>query len=70
MFARRRCEVRNQRRVHPMMFVRLVEGQIQNGFSGPVERLGLRSGERVNLIPVRDRDPRRGRLGQSVEHFE
>lgn len=42
-----------------MMVVRLVEAQYENGVLRPVERLGLRSGERVNLIVVRRPDPNR-----------
>ena len=45
-----------------MMVVRLVEAQYENGVLRPVERLGLRSGERVNLIVVRRPDPNRWNL--------
>jgi len=41
------------------MVVRLVEAQYENGVLRPVERLGLRSGERVNLMVVRRPDLRR-----------
>jgi predicted DNA-binding antitoxin AbrB/MazE fold protein len=41
------------------MVVRLIEAQYENGVLRPVERLGLRSGERVNLMVVRRPDPRR-----------
>lgn len=47
-----------------MMVVRLVEAQYENGVLRPVERLGLRSGERVNLIVVRRPDPRRWDLAR------
>jgi hypothetical protein len=36
----------------------------KNGVLRPVERLGLRSGERVNLIVVRRPDPRRWGLAR------
>ncbi|PWU09907.1 MAG: hypothetical protein C5B51_05280 [Terriglobia bacterium] len=42
-----------------MMVVRLVEAQYEDGVLRPVERLGLRSGERVNLMVIRRPDPRR-----------
>ena len=42
-----------------IMVVRLVEAQYENGVLRPSERLGLRSGERVNIIVVRR--PDRGR---------
>ena len=42
-----------------MIVVRLVEAQYEDGVLRPVERLGLRSGERVSLIVVRRPDPRR-----------
>ncbi len=44
--------------------MRLVEAQYENGILRPVERLGLRSGERVNLIVVRRPDPRRWDLAR------
>jgi len=44
--------------------VRLVEAQYENGVLRPVERLGLRSGERVNLMVVRRPDPRRWDLAR------
>ena len=44
--------------------VRMVEAQYENGVLRPVERLGLRSGERVNLMVVRRPDPRRWDLAQ------
>lgn len=47
-----------------MMVVRLVEAQYENGVLRPVERLGLRSGEHVNLIVVRRPDPRRWDLSR------
>ena len=47
-----------------MMVVRLVEAQYENGVLRPVERLSLRSGERVNLILVRRPDPRRWDLAR------
>ncbi len=46
------------------MVVRLVEAQYENGVLRPVERLGLRSGERVNLMVVRYPDPRRWDLAR------
>jgi len=46
------------------MVVRLVEGQYENGFLCPVERLGLRSGERVNLMVLRRPDPCRWDLAR------
>ena len=46
------------------MVVRLVEAQYENGVLRPVERLGLRSGERVNLMVVRRPDPRRWDLAR------
>jgi len=39
--------------------VRLVEAEYENGVLRPVEHLGLRSGERVNLLVMRRPDPRR-----------
>jgi hypothetical protein len=42
-----------------MMVVRLVEAQYENGVLRPAERLGLRPGERVNLIVGWRPDPRR-----------
>jgi len=44
--------------------VRLVEAQYENGVLRPVERLGLRSGERVNLMVMRRPDPRRWDLAR------
>ncbi|HTS25530.1 MAG TPA: antitoxin family protein [Bryobacteraceae bacterium] len=44
--------------------MRLVEAQYENGVLRPVERLGLRSGERVNLMVVRRPDPRRWDLAR------
>ena len=41
------------------MVVRLVEAQYENGVLRPSEQLGLRSGERVNIIVVRRPDPGR-----------
>ena len=46
------------------MSVRLVEALYQNGVLRPAERLGLRSGERVNLIVVRRPDPARWDLAR------
>ena len=46
------------------MVVRVVEAQYENGVLRPMERLGLRSGERVNLIVVRRPDPRRWELAR------
>jgi predicted DNA-binding antitoxin AbrB/MazE fold protein len=39
------------------MVVRLVEAQYENGVLRPSEQLGLRPGERVNIIVVRRPDP-------------
>jgi len=44
--------------------MRLVEAQYENGVLRPVERLGLRSGERVSLMVVRRPDPRRWDLAR------
>ena len=44
--------------------MRLVEAQYENGVLRAVERLGLRSGERVNLIVVRRPDPARWDLAR------
>ena len=41
------------------MVVRLVEAQYENGVLRPAERLGLCSGEFVNLMVLRRPDPRR-----------
>jgi predicted DNA-binding antitoxin AbrB/MazE fold protein len=46
------------------MVMRLVEAQYENGVLRPLERLGLRSGERVNIIVVRRPDPGRWDLGR------
>jgi predicted DNA-binding antitoxin AbrB/MazE fold protein len=46
------------------MVVRLVEAQYENGFLRSVEHLGLRSGERVNLLVMRRPDPRRWDLAR------
>lgn len=46
------------------MVVRLVEAQYENGVLRPVERLGLRPGERVNLMVMRRPDPRRWDLAR------
>lgn len=46
------------------MVVRLVEAQYDKGVLRPAERLGLRSGERVNLIVVRRPDPGRWDLAR------
>ena len=47
-----------------IVIVRLVEAQYENGVLRPVERLGLRSGERVNLVVMRRPDPRRWDLAR------
>jgi predicted DNA-binding antitoxin AbrB/MazE fold protein len=47
-----------------IMIVRLLEAQYENGFLRPVEHLGLRSGERVNLLVMRRPDPRRWNLAR------
>ena len=47
-----------------IVVVRLVEAQYENGVLRPVERLGLRSGERVNLMVMRRPDPRRWDLAR------
>ena len=47
-----------------MKVVRFVEAQYENGVLRPVERLGLRSGERVSLMVVRRPDPRRWELAR------
>ncbi|HTX37397.1 MAG TPA: antitoxin family protein [Bryobacteraceae bacterium] len=46
------------------MVVRLVEAQYEDGVLRPVERLGLRAGERVNVIVVRRPDARRWDLAR------
>lgn len=46
------------------MVVRLVEAQYENGVLRPSERLGLRQGERVNIIVVRRPDPGRWDLAR------
>jgi len=51
-----------------IMVVRLVEAQYKNGVLRPSERMGLRPGERVNIIVVRRPDPGRwdlARLGKT-----
>lgn len=47
-----------------MMVVRLVEAQYENGVLRPAEHLGLRSGERVNLMVMRRPDPGRWDLAR------
>lgn len=47
-----------------IVVVRLVEAQYENGVLRPAGHLGLRSGERVNLMIVRRPDPRRWDLGR------
>ena len=47
-----------------IVVVRLVEAQYENGVLRPVERLGLRPGERVNLMVLRRPDPRRWDLAR------
>lgn len=52
-----------------IIVVRVVEAQYDDGVLRPAERLGLRPGERVNLIVVRRPDPRRwdtARLAQAA----
>ena len=44
--------------------MRLLEAQYENGVLRPVERLGLRSGERVNLMVMQRPDPRRWDLAR------
>ena len=44
--------------------VRLVEAQYEDGVLRPAERLGLRPGERVNLMVLRRPDPRRWDLAR------
>ena len=44
--------------------MRVVEAQYENGVLRPAERLGLRPGERVNLIVVRRPDPSRWDLAK------
>jgi predicted DNA-binding antitoxin AbrB/MazE fold protein len=41
-----------------------VEAQYEDGILRPVERLGLRSGERVGILVVRRPDPRRWDLAR------
>ena len=48
--------------------MRLVEAQYENGVLRPVERLGLRPGERVNLMVMRRPDPRRWDLARLSSH--
>ena len=52
--------------------MRLVEAQYENGVLRPVERLGLRPGERVKLMVMRHPDPRRWDLARlsSTSHQE
>ena len=47
-----------------IVVVRLVEAQYENGVLRPVERLGLRPGERVNLMVMRRPDLRRWDLAR------
>ena len=47
-----------------IVVVRLVEAQYENGVLRPVGRLGLRSGEHVNLMVMRCPDPRRWDLAR------
>ena len=47
-----------------IVVVRLVEAQYEDGALRPVQRLSLRSGERVNLIIVRRPDPGRWDLAR------
>jgi predicted DNA-binding antitoxin AbrB/MazE fold protein len=42
-----------------IVVVRLVQAQYEDGVLRPVERLGLRSGERVTLMVLRRPDPNR-----------
>ena len=46
------------------MVARVVEAQYDDGVLRPAERLGLRPGERVNLIVVRRPDPSRWDLAR------
>jgi predicted DNA-binding antitoxin AbrB/MazE fold protein len=46
------------------MVERLVEAQYENGVLRPLERLGLRPGELVNIIVVRRADPGRWDLAR------
>src|SRR5579863_2330947 len=46
------------------MIVRLVEAHYENGLRRPLERLGLRPGERVRLIVIRRPDPGRWDLAR------
>jgi len=46
------------------MVVRLVEAHYEDGVLRPSERLGLRPGERVNLIVLRRPEPRRWDLAR------
>jgi predicted DNA-binding antitoxin AbrB/MazE fold protein len=55
------------------MIVRLVEAKYENGVLRPIEHLGLRSGERVNLLVMRRLDPHRwdlARLGSASSQEE
>jgi predicted DNA-binding antitoxin AbrB/MazE fold protein len=47
-----------------IVVVRVVEAQYENGVLRPVEDLGLRPGERVNLMVMRYPDPRRWDLAR------
>jgi predicted DNA-binding antitoxin AbrB/MazE fold protein len=47
-----------------IVVVRLVEAQYEDGVLRPVERLALRSGERVSLLVVRRPDPCRWDLAR------
>jgi predicted DNA-binding antitoxin AbrB/MazE fold protein len=44
--------------------MRLIEAQYEDGVLRPVQRLSLRSGERVNLLVVRRPDPGRWDLAR------
>lgn len=46
------------------MVVRLVEAKYEDGVLRPAEHLGLRSGERVNLLVMRRPDPLRWDLAR------
>jgi predicted DNA-binding antitoxin AbrB/MazE fold protein len=53
--------------------MRLIEAQYEDGVLRPVQRLSLRSGERVNLLVVRRPDPGRwdlARLAKTADQDE
>lgn len=53
-----------RRRHDTIRVMRVVEAQYEDGILRPAERLGLRPGERVNLIVVRRPDPSRWDLAK------